>query len=179
MGIGFVAIIWMIFVLTLVGIYLILSHFARGTFLEDFAKAGMMVFVVLVIFVAGFIIITTLLDRFSPTYVFYSSSGSFPSSSIKDLKGQKSSFGDAGQASLRFKADKDTVDKIIKENSFLDRFKEAFSKSEDENLREFSTKTKAKFYQSPTMKMGFGQGGAILAYDEESENVYFYSYGID
>jgi hypothetical protein len=179
MGIGFVIFIWFVFFLTFAGIHIVLKHFAKGTFLEDIVKAVMMVFVTFAIFMGCFTVGTILLDRFCSSCVFYSSFGFFPTNDIQNLSGQKFAFGDAGQANLRFKADKKTVEKIISENLFLDRFKESFVKSEDVNLKEFAVKPKTKFYQSPKLKMGFGNGQATLVYDEESGEVYFYNYGVD
>ena len=184
MGIGFVIIFWAAVGSIILASYLLLSHLGKKS------SRALLLRKVLVAVVAAIVVPIALLVSINfaqgsfPSHVFESSFGFAPTSDVVELKGEKSTFGDSGSAYLRFRANQQTVERIIgprfveiDENRFRSQTASAL-KSAPSYWRPFDGKP-THFYEAYRFDNSFGFSNAVLSYDESNDMVHFYWIGVD
>ncbi len=117
-----------------------------------------------------------------PSRIFESSFGFPPTTDVAELKGESSTFGDSSSVVLRFRANKQTVVKILG-SRFAEIDKETFRLhsavfSSPDNWRSLESKT-TRYYKSDNFDESYGSSSAVLSYDESLKLAHFYWIGID
>jgi hypothetical protein len=179
MQIGLVILFWLSILSVVVIVYFISNYLFKGSFIADLFQSASLVIVCFFVVGISVTIITTLVDRFCSSCVFYSSFGFYPTSEIKNLEGQRFSLGDSGYSDLEFYADKKTIQKIVNTCDFDEQYKPSFPKTDIKDINELVEKQETKIYFSRHFNSGFSFSKATLIYDEESEKVYFHWNGVD
>ena len=119
-----------------------------------------------------------------PSYVFRSSFGFDAPSDVTELKGGKSIFGDSGSIELEFRANKETIQRIVA-SRFLETNEQSFKsqcncqlkpKSAQQNSVEDKQNT---YYEAAHFDNSFGISRALLSYNEATKETHFYWTGID
>ncbi len=184
MGIGIVLVFWAIVGGFLFAVYLALSHFGKQFPFAALLKKVMSVGVAAIGIPIALLIIISFALNFFPSHIFKSSFGFAPPPDVVDLKGAKSVFGDSGYARLRFRASRETVNRII-DSRFVEVSGEGFKHSGFLSLdsapsywRPLEGKS-VRFFESDRFDDSFGSSNASLSYDESSGTVHFYWIGID
>ncbi len=179
MQIGLIVLFWLGISGAVIGIYFILNNLLKGTIIADYFRA---ISTVIVFFLLVGIItttVTTLVDRFCPSCVFYSSFGFYPTPEIKNLEGQRFSFGDSGHSDLEFYTDKKTIEKIVTVCDLKEQNKPSFPRTDIEKINQLTEKQETKVYFSEHFRSSFSFSRATLIYDESSGKVYFHWNGVD
>lgn len=183
MGIGLVILFWIVVAGFLLAVYLALSAFAKTRPRAALLRKVFVAFAAALAIPLGLLALLNFSAGFFPSHVFRSSFGFFPPADVTELKGSQSSFGDSGSAYLCFRADKVTVEKIIRSRRFVedeaaglktgdlpDRQRDCRWPGSGSVLRRF-TLTDA----DDTFQHSYG----VLLYEESTGRVYFQWEGID
>ena len=183
MGIGFVILLWSIVGVLLLAVYLILSVLRRGFAIAGHMRRVMVAAVAAIAIPFGLLVVINFVLGFFPSHVFKTSFGFWPSHDVVELKGKELLIGDSGEAYLYFRADKETVHRIVSS-----RFLEL---SEPDSLMHFPSPEPLPAYWRPPAGQSvhvfksdhfddrFGFSQAFLIYEESSGTVYFYWTGVD
>jgi hypothetical protein len=184
MGIGFVIIFWALVGSIILASYLLLSHFGRQSSRALLLRKVLVATVAAVGIPIALLVSINFAQGFFPSHVFESSFGFVPTSDVVELKGEESTFGDSGSAYLRFRANKQTIVRIIgsrfveiDENRFRGQAASAL-KSAPNYWRPFDGKP-THFYEAYRFDNSFGFSNAVLSYDESNGMVHFYWVGVD
>lgn len=180
MGIGFVILLWAI-----VGIFLLASYFglatlAHGTPRAKLLKKVFVAAVAAVVFPVAALVAFSFVAGFFPGHVFQTTFGFSPPPDVSELEGRKVVFGDGGEAYLRFKAGKQTVERILDQ-----RFREdagalpgSFDQSTPDYWKPVPTAS-TRYFRADHFDDSFGASQAVLIYDEATGIVHFCWWGID
>ena len=184
MGIGFVIIIWAILGSLLLACYFLLSHFETKF---AFASRLKSIFVPCVIAIAIPVAIMTIIsfaqNQF-PSYVFKSSFGFDAPSDVTELKGGKFVFGDSGSIELEFRANKETIQRIVT-SRFLESNEQIFKSQCNCTLKPDSTQRslvegeQSTYYEAPHFDDSFAASRALLSYNEATRETRFFWTGVD
>jgi len=184
MGIGFVTIFWAIIGSIVLASYLLLSHLGKNSSRALLLRKVLVASVAAVGIPIALWVIINFAQGFFPSHVFESSFGFAPTSDVVELKVEKSTFGDSGSVYLRFRANKQTVERIlgsrfveIDENRFRSQTVSAL-KSAPSYWQPFDGKP-THFYEAYRFDNSFGFSNAVLSYDELNGMVHFYWVGVD
>ncbi len=178
MGIGFVLTIWLAICGVITAAYLLLFRSRVATSL----KKATAIFGAVIGVVIALNIVIRIPDCF-PSYVYESSFGIAPTPDVLELKGYRFKFGDSGDAFLRFRANKQTIEGIVARTR-LYGINEIMFKRQTDSIsppsywKPFEGKPKL-FYESNRFDDSFGSSRAILCYDESNEVAHFYWIGVD
>lgn len=183
MGIGFVMMFWTALGSIILASYLLLSRSRENSSRALSLKKALAIFSV-VVGIPIALLVAVNIPGFFPGHVFESSFGFAPTPDVTELKGVKSTFGDSDSAYLRFRANKQTIERIIgsrffetDENGFRNRAASALN-SAPSYWRPFEGKP-TRFYETYGFNGEFGSSNAILCYDESSGIAHFYWIGAD
>ncbi len=188
MGIGFVIFIYVIFfgliAVAGTGSYLIL-HFlsktnpAAAALKKDFVKVAAAC-VVIFILLGSVFAARTAMDLLIPSRVFSNSFGFSPTGDVAGLKGYRFLIGDGGETRLEFYAKRETVEKIITENDFLEESKQPRLRSDDRTFVKMLSIPGVRVYRSSRARdSGFVYNAAYLLYDGDTGHAYYSWVGID
>ncbi len=184
MGIGFVIIFWVIVGSIIMASYVLLSHLGKKSSRALLLRKVLVASVAAVGIPISLLVSINFAQGFFPSHVFESSFGFASTPDVVELKGEKSTFGDSGSAYLHFRANKQTVERIIgsrfleiDENRFRSQAASAL-KSAPSYWRPFDGKP-AHFYEAYRFDNRFGFSDAVLSYDESNGMVHFYWTGVD
>jgi len=185
MGIGIVILFWAVVAGFLISVYFVLAlvgrRFAAAAFLKKVLVA--LVGAVAIPLVAWAII--SFAAGFFPSVVFKSNLGFFPPRDVVELHGRQLIIGDSGEAYLRFRASRETVQRILGDRFFeigkpdarFDQFPSPDSPPSYWHPLEGST---VRFFKSAeTFDDRFHFSQAFLSYDESNGTVHFYWHGVD
>lgn len=183
MGIGFVFLVWVAAAILLLAAYLILSALAK-----KFPRAALLR-KVFVAFVAALAIPLALWVTFNfvagffPSRVFESSFGFSPPSTVSELKGSESDFGDSGSAYLCFRTDEATFEKIIRSRPFIevrpDEMKADYHGGGPNDCWKPDAGSKTRRFEVSNLPVAYQHAGGELLYDESTGRVYFQWDGVD
>ncbi|MBA2734049.1 MAG: hypothetical protein H0U54_14360 [Acidobacteria bacterium] len=184
MGIGFVIIFWAIIGSIVLASYLLLSHLGKKSSRALLVKKVLVAFVAAVVIPIALWFVINFARGSFPSHVFESSFAFAPTSDVVELEGEKSTFGDSGSTYLRFRANKQTFERItglrfveIDEKRFRSQSTAAL-KSAPSYWRPFEGEA-LHFYEAYKFDESFAFSNAVLSYDESSYVVHFYWIGID
>jgi hypothetical protein len=183
MGIGIVALFWAFVGAFLLAGYLLLAllgkRFPTATRLKDVLVAGAAAVVITVALILGITFALNLI----PGHVFRSSFGFSPTSDVLDLRGRKFTFGDSGDTYLRFRASKETVNRIL-DSRFLELRQDEIRgygfpwKDSAPSYWQPPNGASVHFFHATQFDDSFGSSEAFLN-DESTGSVHFYWIGVD
>lgn len=180
MGIGFVLTLWAVIGIIILASYLLLSRLGRRyPFAAETKRAIVPLFAAVGMTVALVITVNIVRDLF-PAQVFESVFGFPPTSDVKELEGRRFIFGDSGDAFLRFRADKQTIERIVTGARLYKITEDTFKSraSSQSHWKPFEGKP-TLFYESQSFDDSFGYSSAILCYDGSTGLAHFYWVGVD
>ena len=178
MGIGLVILFWAAVAALLLAAYLVIASLARRS---PRAKLLQQVFVAVVapiVLIGGAFAALDFAAGFFPGSVFKSSFGFSPPPDVTGLEGRKVILGDAGETHLRFRAGKQTVERIIGE-----RFREhpgalSFPPHRPDHWKPVLSAS-TRYYRADHFDESFAFSQAVLIYDEADGTVHFHWSGVD
>lgn len=181
MGLGFVIFFWLLFFVTVLIIFSILWLLAKkycyAKVLQNVFKKVVLVVFTLMLIGTTYGVIDFSLQKFFPSLIFSRYLGFSPTDDVKELQGSVKIFGEGGlgEIFLKFKADKETVEKIIDKKMFVEKFKSSYQNTNDLTVRNFAKMPEAKIYISNDSTNCNAEQNctAILAYNELNKDVYF------
>ncbi|HZG50589.1 MAG TPA: hypothetical protein VEZ40_00515 [Pyrinomonadaceae bacterium] len=178
MGIGLIILFWVAVAALLLAAYLGLARASRRW---PRARSLKKVFVAVVAALVVPVIILAALDfagNFFPGRVFKASFGFSPPPGVAELEGRKVVLGDGGEAYLRFKADKPTVERLIGGRFRLHAGMPSFPPSTPDYWKPVSTPS-TRYYRADRFDDSFAFSQAFLIYDEATGVVHFHWSGVD
>jgi hypothetical protein len=119
-----------------------------------------------------------------PSHVFKSSFGFDVPSDVTELKGGKSVFGDSGSIELEFRADKETIQKIVG-SRFLETNEQRFKSQCHCILKPNPTQQNSAedeqitYYEASHFDDSFAASRALLSYNETTKETRFFWTGVD
>jgi hypothetical protein len=183
MGIGFVIFFWVLFTSATIVVYLTLWLLSKRFVYADVLRNGFNRFAVVVFFVmtCGTVygLANFYLQNTFPSLIFSKQFKFSPTDDVKNLNGSVKMFGSGGigETLLNFKAEKTTVDKIVENRGFIEKFRESYRNADDLKFRELAkistTKTFVSFDFYENCDAEMSTCTAFLAYNEADGEVYF------
>jgi hypothetical protein len=188
MGIGFVILVWMLIFSTL-GVINALIWFglvtaAKYSSTAATVKAVYFKALLAIVLVTGIVMLSAFFevarDIVSPAHVFTKSFGFAPPPDVTRLSGQRFVLGDGGESYLKFYAGSATVERILKENAYVEISSWPVTLPADPEFTSIMQSTGRHIYQSSFAgRSNFYSNRASIAYDSDEGNVYFNWVGID
>ena len=164
-------------------------YFLLSRLETKFASASRLksIFVPCVIAIAvpvAIIMIVSFAQNQFPSYVFESSFGFNVPSDVTELKGGKVVFGDSGSIELEFRANKETIQKIVA-SRFLETSEQSFKSQcncvlKPKPAQQSSVEDKQNtYYEASHFDNSFAVSRALLSYNETTKETRFYWTGVD
>ncbi len=181
MGIGFVILIWLIVGGVLLAVYRGLSGLARRSPRAALLKRVLVALVAAVAIPVSALMAFNFAQGYFPASVFEASFGFRPPPDVKVLEGRRSVFGDSGAAYLRFRASRQTVERIVNPRfSEISRaeFVAAINAPETEEVRT-QAGASTRYFRASHDDDSFASSQAYLSYEETTGQVYFQWSGVD